>query len=173
MIEDGAEAAEYRVAHTMLRIKEPERSLRFYQTVLGMVLVKRADYREWRFTVYFLAPGYLARNRPKNQVELTQWMFEQSGLIELTHNWGTEADPLLQMHNGNEAPQGFGHICLAVPNIRAACRRFERLGVAFHKRLGEGAMKEIAFIKDPDGYLYEIVQADLLGSVLNDVPSNI
>jgi lactoylglutathione lyase len=45
-----------------------------------------------------------------------------------------------------------------VPDIAAACARFEELGVVFQKRLGEGGMKSIAFIKDPDGYWVEIIQ---------------
>lgn len=38
------------------------------------------------------------------------WMFQQPATLELTHNWGTEADPDAKMHNGNDKPQGYGHI---------------------------------------------------------------
>ena len=45
-----------------------------------------------------------------------------------------------------------------MPDIRAACERFEQLGVNFQKRLSDGRMKHLAFIKDPDGYWVEIIQ---------------
>lgn len=38
------------------------------------------------------------------------WMFQQPATLELTHNWGTESDPEAKMHNGNDKPQGYGHI---------------------------------------------------------------
>ena len=40
---------------TMLRIKDPATSLDFYTRVMGMTLVKRLDFEEMRFSLYFLA----------------------------------------------------------------------------------------------------------------------
>jgi lactoylglutathione lyase len=150
----------YVLTHTMLRIKDPGRSLPFYRDVLGMRLVTRLDFDDRRFTLYFLQ----AAGHEPTDGSLAQ-TFGSPGLLELTHNWGTEADDTA-MHSGNDDPKGYGHICIAVPDIEAACARFDRLGVAFQKRLGEGAMKSIAFIKDPDGYWIEIVQPDLLEGAL-------
>lgn len=150
------------LTHTMLRVKDLDRSLAFYRDVLGMRLVRRFDFEEARFTLCFLqAPGN--REQADGSIEST---FSTGGLLELTYNWGSEQDDDLQMHSGNEEPKGFGHICVAVPDIEAACRRFEDLGVTFQKRLGQGGMKEIAFIKDPDGYWIEIVQPSLMEGLL-------
>lgn len=53
--------------------------------------------------------------------------------------------------------QGFGHLGITVPNVYRACQRFHSLGVAFHKSPNSGGMKGLAFIKDPDGYLIEVL----------------
>ena len=44
----------------------------------------------------------------------------------------------------------------------AASQRFEKLGVPFVKKPDDGKMKGLAFIKDPDGYWIEIIQADMM-----------
>lgn len=139
--------------HTMLRIKDPARSLDFYQRVLGMRLLDRRDFEEGRFSLFFLEPRGHAEppeGAPRSA---------RPGLLELTHNWGTESDDTT-MHSGNEEPRGFGHICISVPDIEAACARFEELGVTFRKRLTDGRMRGLAFVLDPDGYWIEIIQYD-------------
>ena len=161
----------YKLTHTMLRIKDPRVSLPFYQDVLGLQLVKQADYPDWKFSLYFFADRATARSMPHEPAAISRWMFEQTGMLELTYNWGSEADDSMRIHNGNDPPQGYGHICIAVPDIAAACERFERLGVTFRKRLGEGGMRDIAFIEDPDGYRYEIVEGRFAPSLLHDRPA--
>ena len=145
--------------HTMLRVKDAQRSLDFYTRVLGFSLIRDAHFAEARFSLYFLIlDPDTATQAPTDPVELRSWLAKLQGVLELTHNHGTEDDPAFAYHDGNSDPRGFGHICVSTPDIRAACARFEALGVSFQKRLGEGGMKEIAFIKDPDGYWIEIIQ---------------
>jgi len=44
-----------------------------------------------------------------------------------------------------------------------ACARFASLGCEFSKTPNSGGMKGLAFVKDPDGYLIEILpQGDLV-----------
>ena len=145
---------------TMLRIKHPQRSLDFYTRVLGMRLLRRLDFAEMKFSLYFL--GYVddASQVPDDTAARTAWTFRQPALLELTHNWGSEDDPELSYHNGNDEPKGFGHIGISVPDVYAACERFEQLGVEFVKKPDAGKMKGLAFIKDPDGYWIEILQAN-------------
>ncbi len=152
------------LTHTMLRIKDPDRSLAFYRDVLGMTLAARFDFEEARFSLYFLDS---AAQEPPAEMTLEQ-VFSRPGLLELTHNWGTEDDPAFRTASGNEEPKGYGHICISVPDIEAACRSFDAAGVTFRKRLGEGGMKEIAFIEDPDGYWIEVVQPDLMKRLVGD-----
>ncbi|WP_366504378.1 lactoylglutathione lyase [Polycyclovorans algicola] len=150
----------------MLRIRDPKASLAFYVDVLGMTLLSQFDFPEMKFSLYFV--GYLREedgplpDDPKARAEFT---FLQKGAIELTHNWGTENDPnFAGYHNGNTEPRGFGHIGITVPDVIAACEYFERMKVAFAKRPEDGAMKNIAFIKDPDGYWIEVLSARGLAS---------
>lgn len=140
---------------TMLRIKDPERSVAFYRDVLGMKLLDRYDFDAMKFSLYFM--GYPDREAPDDPAERARWVFAQPALVELTHNWGTESDAAFAYHDGNTDPRGFGHIGISVPDVYAACARFEALGVDFVKRPDDGAMKGLAFIRDPDGYWIEIL----------------
>ena len=143
--------------HTMLRIKDPRASLDFYTRVLGFSLVRQNDFPEAGFSLYFLAIVDPA-DIPADDAQRKTWVAGLQGVLELTHNHGTESQDGPVYHDGNSEPRGFGHICLSVPDVRAACARFEALGVPFQKRLTDGRMKELAFIKDPDGYWVEIIQ---------------
>ena len=143
--------------HTMLRVKNIEKSLDFYTRVLGFSLVEKRDFPEAEFSLYFLALVDKAQI-PADDAQRHTWMKSMPGILELTHNHGTENDADFAYHNGNTDPRGFGHICVSVPDIQAACERFEALDVDFQKRLTDGRMKNIAFIKDPDAYWVEIIQ---------------
>lgn len=143
--------------HTMLRVRDIQASLDFYTRVLGFSLVDRRDFEEAGFSLYFLAILAEGEQAPEEQGARREWLARQRGVLELTYNHGSEHDGT-RYHDGNGEPRGFGHICVAVPDVRAACDRFERLGVAFQKRLEDGRMKSLAFVKDPDGYWVEIIQ---------------
>uniref|UniRef100_A0A804MHU1 Lactoylglutathione lyase n=3 Tax=Zea mays TaxID=4577 RepID=A0A804MHU1_MAIZE len=146
----------YFLQQTMLRVKDPKVSLDFYSRVMGMSLLKRLDFEEMKFSLYFL--GYEdVTLAPDDHIKRTEWTFRQKATLELTHNWGTENDPEFKgYHNGNSDPRGFGHIGVTVDDVHKACERFERLGVEFVKKPDDGKIKGIAFIKDPDGYWIEI-----------------
>ncbi|WAH56224.1 lactoylglutathione lyase [Pseudomonas silvicola] len=155
--EPDAATQQFVFNHTMLRVKNIEQSLDFYTRVLGFSLVEKRDFPEAQFSLYFLALVDKAQI-PSDDAERHTWMKSIPGILELTHNHGTEHDADFAYHNGNTDPRGFGHICVSVPDIQSACERFEALGVNFQKRLTDGRMKNIAFIKDPDEYWVEIIQ---------------
>ncbi|KAL6575816.1 hypothetical protein OROHE_000797 [Orobanche hederae] len=146
----------YFLQQTMLRVKDPRVSLDFYSRIMGMSLLKRLDFSDMKFSLYFL--GYKdTSSAPSDPVERIAWTFGERAVLELTHNWGTETDPEFKgYHNGNSEPRGFGHIGITVDNVHKACDRFESLGVEFVKRPADGKIKDIAFVKDPDGYWIEI-----------------
>jgi len=154
----------YRMNHTMIRVKDKDVSLKFYQDVMGMQLQRTHEAAEAKFNLYFL--GY---NTPPNSSDAdaaaangVNPLARNEGLLELTWNYGTESDKDFKYHNGNDEPQGFGHICISVDDLDAACARFEEKKVNWKKRLTDGRMKNIAFVLDPDNYWIEVVQNEKL-----------
>ena len=143
---------------TMYRIKDPRKTLPFYSEVLGMTLLVKLDFPEAKFSLYFM--GYEnPADIPADYATRKVWATSRKATLELTHNWGTENEEGDVYHNGNTEPRGFGHIGLMVPDVEAACARFEKFNVPFVKKPNEGRMKGLAFIKDPDGYWIEIFNA--------------
>ncbi|EPS41457.1 hypothetical protein H072_4608 [Dactylellina haptotyla CBS 200.50] len=144
----------YRMNHSMIRVKSATESIKFYTEVMGMTLLRTNEKPTGKFNLYFL--GY----KPEGDVENESLTSDREGLLELTYNYGTD-DPdsdFKGYHNGNAEPQGFGHICITVDDLDAACARFEGLGVNWKKRLTDGRMKDVAFVLDPDGYWIEVIQ---------------
>ncbi|EEG09266.1 lactoylglutathione lyase [Pseudogulbenkiania ferrooxidans] len=124
-----------RLLHTMLRVGNLERSLAFYQEVLGMRLLRRNDYPEGRFTLAFVGYGDESAHT----------------VLELTHNWDTDSYEL-----GN----AYGHIAIEVDDAAAACDMVRAKGGKLVREAGP--MKHghtvIAFVEDPDGYKIEFIQ---------------
>lgn len=124
-----------RMLHTMLRVGDLERSLRFYTEVLGMQLLRRKDYPSGRFTLAFVGYG--------EETDHT--------VLELTHNWDTDHYAL---------GDGYGHIALGVDDIQATCAAIADKGGRVVRE--PGPMKHgstvIAFVEDPDGYKVELIQ---------------
>lgn len=124
-----------RILHTMLRVGDLQKSLRFYTQVLGMRLLRRMEFPDGKFTLAFVGYGKEA----------------DSAVIELTYNWGEDKYDL-----GN----GFGHIALEVDDIHVAVARIRNLGGEVLRE--PGPMKHgttvIAFVADPDGYRIELIE---------------
>ncbi|KAH0545232.1 hypothetical protein FGG08_000686 [Glutinoglossum americanum] len=145
----------YRMNHSMIRVKDIEKSLSFYKDVMGMTLLHTHKVPEAKFDLYFLGYPY-NKIVPESNPDGVPPVAAFEGLLELTYNYGTEADPSFSYHDGNTGPQGFGGIVFSVDDLDAACARYEELKVRWKKRLGE--FPDIALIFDPDGYTVEIVQ---------------
>lgn len=128
-----------RILHTMLRVRNLEKSLQFYTEVLGMQLLRQKDYPEGKFTLAFVGFG------PET---------EQT-VIELTYNWEVDFYDL-----GN----AFGHIAIGVDDVYATCERIRAAGGKITRE--PGPMKHgstiLAFVEDPDGYKIELLQCDFV-----------
>jgi len=124
----------------MLRVKDPKASVKFYEH-LGMKMIKKIEQPEAKFDLYFMGfDGAKAASHGKD-------FSEREGLIELTHNYGSEDKEGRVYTNGNEksfngqdVKQGFGHTCISVDNLQAACQRIEDAGYKFQKKLSDGRM---------------------------------
>ena len=126
-----------RVLHTMLRVGDLDRSIKFYTEVLGMQVLRRNDYPDGKFTLAFV--GYGSE--------------EEGAVIELTHNWGVDQ---------YELGTAYGHIALAVPDAYAACAEIKQRGGKVVREAGpmKHGTTVIAFVEDPDGYKVELIQRD-------------
>ena len=98
MTNPPAETQGFVFNQTMMRIRDPAASLDFYQQVLGMTLYQRVDFADMSFSLYFM--GYPSNHEgeplPADAAERSRFTFQQSALLELTHNWGTETTWLLR-----------------------------------------------------------------------------
>ncbi len=151
-------SAGFQLNHCMLRVKDPAVSLDFYTRVFGMRVLRKLDFAEMQFSLYFLHHAQDAEAAPDDVGERTAWTFAQRGILELTHNWGSETQADFKYHDGNAQPQGFGHICFSVPDLDAAIGWLDENKLTYVKRPEQGKMRDVAFVKDPDGYWIEIVE---------------
>ena len=138
-------------SQTMLRIKDPKRSIPFYQA-LGLQIVDERHFDG--FSLYFMASSAAAAD---NDTRNRKTMF--APVLELTHNHGTELEEEFRHSNGNEeGRQGFGHVGFLVDDVYAACDAIRTFGYGFRKEPDGGSMKGLAFCYDPDGYSVEIIK---------------
>jgi lactoylglutathione lyase len=119
----------YKFNHSMVRVKDPKKSIEFY-SLLGMKVVNQIKNPDANFDLYFL--GY---DSPKALSHGKTWT-DREGLLELTHNYGTENNPAYKVNSGNAEPhRGFGHICITVDHIQAVCKNLEDAGYKFQKKV--------------------------------------
>ena len=124
-----------RMLHTMLRVGNMERSIKFYTEVMGMQLLRTTDRPEQKYTLAFVGYG----------PEDTQ------SVIELTYNYGVDKYDL-----GN----AFGHLAVEVPDAYQACEKVKSKGGTVTREAGpvKGGSTVIAFVQDPDGYKIELIE---------------
>lgn len=127
---------DFRLLHTMLRVRDLEQSLDFYCNKLGMRLLRRTDYPGGKFTLAFVGYGDES----------------DTAVLELTHNWG-RTEPY-------ELGTGYGHIALGVSDIYGLCERLQADGVKVPRAPGpmQHGTTVIAFLEDPDGYKVELIE---------------
>ena len=124
-----------RILHTMLRVGDLQRSVKFYTEVLGMKLLRTTDRPEQKYSLAFV--GYDIEDR--------------AAVLELTYNYGVERYDL---------GSPFGHVAVEVPDVKNACERVKSQGGKVTREPGpvKGGTTVIAFAEDPDGYKIEFIE---------------
>lgn len=125
-----------RLLHTMIRVRDLDRSLEFYTKLLGMKLLRRSDYPGGRFTNAFVGYGEE----------------KDTAVLELTHNWD-QAEPYTM-------GSGYGHVAIGVADVYATCDILAKAGVKIPRPAGpmKHGTTVIAFVEDPDGYKIEFIE---------------
>ena len=124
-----------RLLHTMLRVGDLDRSVRFYTEVLGMKVLRTTDRPEQKYSLAFV--GYDTEDK--------------ASVIELTYNYGV---PKYEMGGA------FGHLAIEVANAETACNAVRAKGGKVTREAGpvKGGTTVIAFVEDPDGYKIEFIE---------------
>jgi lactoylglutathione lyase len=124
-----------RILHTMLRVGDLQRSIRFYTDVLGMKVLRTTDRPEQKYTLAFVGYGDESEH----------------AVLELTYNYGVDAYDL---------GTAYGHVALEVPDAAAACTAVRSKGGKVTREAGpvKGGTTVIAFVQDPDGYKIELIE---------------
>ncbi|MFB6292252.1 MAG: VOC family protein [Candidatus Nanohaloarchaea archaeon] len=120
-----------KLAHTMLRVSDPQKTIDFYRDAFGFELREKKEMDT--FTLYFL------------QSE------DQTAEIELTYNHGKD--------DRYEKGEGFGHIAIHTDEDQSLQEAYERAVEAGGEdyRPPEECPGNYAFVKDPEGYEVEIL----------------
>ena len=126
-----------RMLHTMLRVGDLDRAVKFYTEVLGMRLLRRSDRPDQKYTLAFV--GYDDE--------------AIAAVLELTYNYGVPA---------YDQGTAFGHVAVEVEDAAAACAAVKAKGGNVTREAGpvKGGTTVIAFVQDPDGYKVELIQRD-------------
>jgi len=124
-----------RLLHTMLRVGDMARSVKFYTQVLGMKLLRTTDRPDQKYALAFVGYGDE----------------RDSSVLELTYNYGVEKYDL---------GTAYGHIAIGVPDVYKACEDIRAAGGKVAREAGpvKGGATVIAFVEDPDGYKIELIQ---------------
>jgi lactoylglutathione lyase len=125
----------YRYLHTMLRVGDLDRSVKFYSDLFGMKEIRRSEVPEGKYTLSFLGYGDEATTT----------------VLELTYNWGVDK---------YEIGTAFGHLAIGMPDVYGACEKMRKAGAKITREPGPVKFGKtvIAFVEDPDGYKIELVQ---------------
>ncbi len=123
--------------HTMLRVRDLDKSVAFYRDLLSMRELRRTEVSAGRYTLVFMGYGTNA---------------EGAAELELTHNWDQQGP--------YDLGSAFGHLAVGVPDVASACEVVRTGGGKVVREAGpvKHGTTVIAFVEDPDNYKIELIQ---------------
>jgi lactoylglutathione lyase len=120
--------------HSMIRVLDEERSVKFYDVAFGLKVADRLDFPD--FTLVYLS-------NPETEFEL-----------ELTVNKG-QTEPY-------DLGTGYGHLAVSVSDLDAEHARFQAEGLNPRKLVSFAPAGDVIarffFVADPDGYQIEVLE---------------
>ncbi|KAL5783291.1 hypothetical protein ACOSP7_008320 [Xanthoceras sorbifolium] len=124
-----------RMLHVVYRVGDLDKTIKFYTECLGMKLLRKRDIPEERYTNAFLGYG------PE----------DSHFVVELTYNYGVDK---------YDIGSGFGHFGIAVEDVVKTVDLVKAKGGKVTREPGpvKGGNTVIAFIEDPDGYKFELLE---------------
>ncbi|GLT83292.1 hypothetical protein SLE2022_015890 [Rubroshorea leprosula] len=126
-----------RLLHVVYRVGDLDRTIKFYTECFGMKLLRKRDIPEEKYSNAFLGFG------PE----------ETNFVVELTYNYGVTS---------YDIGTGFGHFAIATPDVYKMAEDIRAKGGTITREPGpvKGGSTVIAFVKDPDGYIFELIQRE-------------
>jgi len=123
-------------AHTMIRVYDLDKSIKFYRDALGWSLARRQEHENGKFTLAFL-------NIPNSDAQ-----------VELTYNWPREEPYTLG--------DGYGHMAVHVDDMDKVIAQIQSVGHQLDRgpKTSPSGKSRIAFVKDPDGYSIELIERE-------------
>jgi lactoylglutathione lyase len=129
-------AANYRMLHTMIRVKDLDKSIAFYTGPMGMKMLRKREVPAGKYTLAFVGYGDESEHCA----------------VELTYNWDQEKP--------YDIGSGFGHLAVGVPDVYRMCEEVKKAGGKVTRPAGpvQHGTTVIAFVEDPDGYKIELIE---------------
>ncbi|CAL5199533.1 unnamed protein product [Lathyrus oleraceus] len=124
-----------RFLHVVYRVGDLDRAIKFYTQALGMKLLRQRDVPEEKYANAFVGFGD----------EKSYYS------IELTYNYGVSS---------YDVGDGFGHFGIATQDVYKLVEHIRAFGGNITREAGpiQGGTTIIAFVKDPDGYTFALIQ---------------
>ncbi|XP_073000489.1 probable lactoylglutathione lyase, chloroplastic [Typha latifolia] len=124
-----------RLLHVVYRVGDLDKTIKFYTECLGMKLLRKRDIPEEKYTNAFLGYG------PE----------DSHFVVELTYNYGIDK---------YDIGTAFGHFGIAVEDVAKTVELVKAKGGKVTREPGpvKGGKTVIAFVEDPDGYKFELLE---------------
>ncbi|CAN8076839.1 unnamed protein product [Agarophyton chilense] len=124
------------LCQVMLRVKDLDKSISFYEA-MGMKLLRKRDNPEYKYTLGFMGFG------PE----------EESTVLELTYNYGD---------NTYTPGTGYAQIAVSTPDVYKAAEKMKKSGFTLAREPGpvSGIGTKICAVRDPDGWKTVLVDAE-------------